>query len=1221
MAKDLRIVKRAFNAGEVSPQFKWRNDVEKHAYACERLENFYVSPIGAVSRRCGTRFLGAIGSASDDVRLVPFEYNRDNAYVLAFKPNAVEHETFTCTSSATVFPSVFSVCLTVSGDAPDGDLMFFQKNGLSVKFSREANYRVLAVGLGGNSQTFSVNEGDKVVVVVNGNSATVYRNKEFAATVSGAFGGDSEPAIIKSHRRGDTWGLKVIGFDVSDSDAYYTLADYQDGTNEAMLKKLTPRVSKTCRASNPFGGLATVAGAMDSALAVLLSKFDNPTTVRGEGEDLLVARQYPSGLSWSDDMTIVDAALSWRDDKTAELRSAVAALAAIDPTQLPTTDPDQSGEAWDAYRAAKLRVVDAEFALFGLDQSEAVYIKQMYPTVFDSNGDLLESYNAADYGEYIHTLEARVLGGKTPYAADGSNRYGYHLGYHFVDSTGAYGAAGKHYAICDGDIDPAWISNFLENPMPLTYDFVRVEYNVPVGAKILFDAEGESVGASFGAVSNIRIKAVAADGITLLPLDGTHSQAIKYLVFCVPIANPNGEAHYSGVIATSLYSNLLDRDLVWTGDKVLLMSAYDSDGVALCQNVNTQIPSDALWEFQYKQAGGWMYFAHGSFAPKWFKFDGAGFEIVPAVKFEPSAEEAVEDLRISVGTADNRNGVYYGGDFGTITASRKYFDAGMVGRQLKLEYIDDAERTYHWRTGDIEAKEVKSVSVAGKVSCQFTPLGEIQITPQGGVWDGILILEESTDNGKTWSEIGRSTSIQGGNNDAFSREVYDSNSVVRVRMKEQNTVVITDGEKLSAAKEGCQFNVVSKARCCAWVRILGVLSPTTASVQFVNPCRAYFDSIAVYESAWSAELGYPRAVEIHEERLTFAGTKSKPSTVWLSQTNNWDNFRSVSNLDTDPLSYTLACDDGEPISWLVSREDLMIGLGSAEWSLGSRDAGQSLTSSIVKASEQSSDGVEYTMPAKVGGMVFYLRRGGRELGSISYDFASDSYNSISLTTINPEILGGGIKCVFNRLSPRNDVFALRTDGQLAVFAFDRENNVAAWSRFIFGDGVAAACALSVGKFKSVMLAVKRGGHLCLERLDPNESDGCGWLDCVPLSDSVAVPSGLATSVRYESFMRTTPIFLEGHVKVNLAEFIMLDSYGGRYRLRGFNEAGEEVVREDDWRNLAARGNDVNAYPIPQSYRFTGNCQNGYLEECSIEVKTDEPAPFTLCAIAVKAGGV
>ncbi len=299
----------------------------------------------------------------------------------------------------------------------------------------------------------------------------------------------------------------------------------------------------------------------------------------------------------------------------------------------------------------------------------------------------------------------------------------------------------------------------------------------------------------------------------------------------------------------------------------------------------------------------------------------------------------------------------------------------------------------------------------------------------------------------------------------------------------------------------------------------------------------------------------------------------------------------------------------------------MIGLGSSEWSLGSRDASQSLTSSIVRASNQSEDGVEYIMPAKAGNMVIYVRRGNLELGSITYDFASDAYNSISLTTMNPQILGDGVVNIFNQLSPQNRIYALRKDGIVAVFTFDKENNVAAWSRFILGDGVVSACALSTGGFKSVFFVVKRNGYLCLERLDPNEMKTGNWKDCVPISDKIGVPNGLETSVPYESIVRTTPIFAEGNVKIYNVEFMMLNSYGGEYRLVGWTTDGKPFKHEEDWRRIRMGGDVLPGKPTPKDYRFMGNCDSGFLEEASIEVRTSEASPFTMCAMALKAGEV
>lgn len=1199
MASDIKVVRRAFNAGEVSALFKWRNDVEKHGSACEVLENFYVSPLGGISRRAGTKFLRSIGGAGDAVRLIPFEYNRDSAYVLAFRAAESDAETFSCVSEAIDLPAVYSVCFTLPTPLPNMDLDFFEQNGITVHF-----YKSGRLSISGTTPQV-VKAGDKFVIIRKNGTFDAYRNGvRFAVGLSAEAGGDGS-FTVHSARRGDLWGLKIVGFDMSAANAYYTVSDYQNGVNDAMCRVLAGGNMRVVRYENMgnYGGesddCSVNGGMLSSALTALKEGKSAPYTTKNSLGYLAPAYVEPSSLAFAGGKTRVNTGVEWSINaaEIAELKKLFAATHAWDLTGTPDAETQIArGDAlWAAWTAV--------FAQMGLSPKLAGY------------------KDSAQADEEIWNADGSVADGKAEvylrYALDLAD-FAKNFGFRYYCYKGE--AEAEFPALSGGEV------GYFDNAGPLAYDFIRVEHAISKDADLLFNPVGEHVGGraenALGTITdNVNIYGVAADGATVIPLDSSPRSAdVAYLVFAVPVAYPHGVAEYEAKVASSLYSNLVpSKTLVWRSSRVLSMSAYGVDGEVVCENIDTQIPSDALWEFQFKQAGGWIFLAHSSFAPKKLSFDGSGFEISNAVKFEPSADDAEKSVCLSLGDESKADAICLAGGTGVLTSDTGYFDAAMVGSQIKIEYADGAKRTYRWQTGKTNASSVKAVDVSGKVSCAFTPLGNIRVKPQGGVWDGVLVLEESTDNGESWHEIGRSSSVQGSSNDEFMREVYDANAIVRARMAEQNTVVVSAGESLSKDKEGCLFNVYTDASCSAWVRIVSVESPTSATVEFVNPCRAYFKSSAVFRSAWSESYGYPRAVEIHEERLTLAGTRAKPSTVWLSQTNNWDNFRSVSNLDTDPLSYTLASDSGEPISWLVSREDLMIGLGNSEWSLGSRDAGQALTASIVKASEQSSDGVEYVMPAKVGNMVFYVRRGGREIGSIVYDFASDAYNSMSLTTMNPEILGGGVRCMFNRLSPRNDVFALREDGQLAVFTYDRENNVAAWARFTFGDGAVGACAVSVGKFRSVFLAVRRGGTLCLERLDPNEAEGKVWLDCVPISDGAAVPDGLETSVGYVSRVKTTPLFIDGNVRVFNVRLYMPDSYCGRLRVSGFDQNGDAV--SDDWQDVRPRESEVFAADAsPRDYRYTGASDCGYLEEAAIEIESDGCAPFEVAAIAVKAKG-
>ena len=56
MAKSSPIL-NAFNAGELSPEFKGRIDLEKFRKGCERLENFLPRIHGPARKRPGSRFV------------------------------------------------------------------------------------------------------------------------------------------------------------------------------------------------------------------------------------------------------------------------------------------------------------------------------------------------------------------------------------------------------------------------------------------------------------------------------------------------------------------------------------------------------------------------------------------------------------------------------------------------------------------------------------------------------------------------------------------------------------------------------------------------------------------------------------------------------------------------------------------------------------------------------------------------------------------------------------------------------------------------------------------------------------------------------------------------------------------------------------------------------------------------------------------------------------
>lgn len=677
------------------------------------------------------------------------------------------------------------------------------------------------------------------------------------------------------------------------------------------------------------------------------------------------------------------------------------------------------------------------------------------------------------------------------------------------------------------------------------------------------------------------------------------------------------ESAYGTVFLDAGGAEIKPSRTVYNSSNNCMLKVFNPDGNVLFEAEETPLPLKALQEFQFKQVGGYFFFAHPLVSPKKCAIDlvEKTLEWTNAVSLEPSLD--TQESAGGIDMAAECSSIEESSENELLIAGKKIkvvpknglgeFNESFIGSQIRLEYTDEATRTYKWK---YDSKN----GVKDYVTDWFAPAGKITVNVTGGNWDGVLILEESTDNGNTWSEIGRTVSIESSANEGIPRETFTPNSICRVRMLEQNKVTSTTLNKIEEHKEGCFFTIETSGRSSAWAKITA-LNETWFEAELLSPARNSFTATKIFKSAWSGVYGYPRTVDIHEERLCFAGTTRNPHTIWLSQTNNWDNFRSVSNLETDPLSFTLAANEGEPICWITSVDDLMIGTSSEEWSLGSRDSSQSLSASIVQAKRQSVDGSEYIMPAQAGGMLIYVKRGYLGLEAIRYDFASDSYGSNSLTTMHPDILKTGVKCVFNQLTPQNRIYCVRKDGEVAVFTYVEKENVAAWGRLTFGDGALSACALSDNGLKSVFLAVMRGDFICLERLDPEERGTNNWLDCVPIRENLEIPSGLKHTVAYESLVETEPLFLDENTAVNSAKLYFENSGGGKVKAIGFDRRGDFV--KSDWQEILPNSNYIDASTIAQTYRAEVKLNSGYVEEFSIAVKTNEEAPFTLCALGLK----
>lgn len=97
----------AFNAGELSPQVGGRLDLDKYVMGCEKMENFFCRAHGGAQRRPGSYFLAEVKTSAKWTRLIPFQFNTAQAYMLEFGDQYVRF--FMDYSPVTVSGAVYEI--------------------------------------------------------------------------------------------------------------------------------------------------------------------------------------------------------------------------------------------------------------------------------------------------------------------------------------------------------------------------------------------------------------------------------------------------------------------------------------------------------------------------------------------------------------------------------------------------------------------------------------------------------------------------------------------------------------------------------------------------------------------------------------------------------------------------------------------------------------------------------------------------------------------------------------------------------------------------------------------------------------------------------------------------------------------------------------------------------------------------------------------------------
>ena len=76
------LIQPTFSGGELSPSLYARVDIERYGNSVKTAKNFLVRPTGGLVNRPGFQFIGDVKDSTKRVRLIPFEFSTEVAYVI-----------------------------------------------------------------------------------------------------------------------------------------------------------------------------------------------------------------------------------------------------------------------------------------------------------------------------------------------------------------------------------------------------------------------------------------------------------------------------------------------------------------------------------------------------------------------------------------------------------------------------------------------------------------------------------------------------------------------------------------------------------------------------------------------------------------------------------------------------------------------------------------------------------------------------------------------------------------------------------------------------------------------------------------------------------------------------------------------------------------------------------------------------------------------------------
>ena len=235
--------------------------------------------------------------------------------------------------------------------------------------------------------------------------------------------------------------------------------------------------------------------------------------------------------------------------------------------------------------------------------------------------------------------------------------------------------------------------------------------------------------------------------------------------------------------------------------------------------------------------------------------------------------------------------------------------------------------------------------------------------------------------------------------------------------------------------------------------------------------------------AWNSDAGWPRTVEIFQQRMCFGGNDDNPQTTWFSKTGDFFNFSPSEKIgvasgnvtatgarvvgeqvkDDNALTLTISSATVDLIDWMISGKKLSIGTSGGVFQMYGSETEVTMTPfnfTIDRVTSYPSD--TNTYPLIIDNNVLYVQKNGRKMRDVTYSLESAEGNQANDLSIRADdILVDTVKEIVYQDQPYNIVWCRLDNGKLASVTYNKALNMMAWSNHVVAGTSAEVESLAV----------------------------------------------------------------------------------------------------------------------------------------------------------------